>query len=127
MAGSKTILSIEDDAFISDMYTRALTKAGYTVDEVVSGEDGIKMAREKHYDLILIDIYIPDKTGIEVLNELRGADGKGMPETKFVIMTNYSQEESARKVVEARADGYFVKADITPKTLVEMAKQLIGE
>lgn len=126
MAGSKTILSIEDDVFIREMYTRALRKAGYEVEEVGSGEEGIKKANENHYDLILVDIYIPGKTGLEVLSELKGADGAGKPGTKIVIMTNYSQDESSRKAVEAKADGYFIKADVTPKTLVQMVKQIIG-
>ena len=56
MAGSKTILCIEDDRFISDMYTRALKNAGYTVEVVEGGDLGAKKAHEGSYDLILLDI-----------------------------------------------------------------------
>ena len=123
----KKILSVEDDMFISEMYTRALRKAGYEVTEVQSGPEGIQAAREGNYDLVLLDIFIPEKTGIEVLNELRGADGSGLPNTKIVIMTNYSQDDVSRKALEAKADGYFIKADITPKSLVSLVKQVLGD
>ena len=123
---TKKILCIEDDMFISEMYTRALRKAGYAVEEVTTGPDGIQQARKEQYDLVLLDIFIPEKTGIEVLSELRGADGKGLPSTKIVIMTNYAQDDMSRKALESRADGYFIKADITPKSLVALVKQVIG-
>lgn len=126
MAGSKTILCIEDDHFISEMYARALRKAGYEVDEVVTGPEGLEAARSKNYTLILLDIFIPQKTGLEVLHELRGDDGKGMPDSKIVIMTNYAQDEESRELVESKVDGYFIKADITPRTLVSLVTQLIG-
>ncbi|HIA91616.1 TPA: response regulator [Candidatus Saccharibacteria bacterium] len=122
----KKILCIEDDMFISEMYTRALRKAGYEVDEVSTGPDGISQARKQTYDLILLDIFIPERTGIEVLADLRGADGKGLPDTKIVIMTNYAQDDMSKQALETRADGYFIKADITPKSLVALVKQVIG-
>lgn len=127
MAGSKTILSIEDDMFISEMYTRALRKAGYSVDEVQTGPEGIDKARTGNYDLVLLDIFIPEKTGIEVLSELRGPDGSGLPDTKIVIMTNYAQDEVSRQALASKADGYFIKADITPKMLVNLVEQVIGK
>ena len=118
MDTSKTILSIEDDHMISEMYSRALRKAGYIVDEVHTGTDGIAAARAKAYDAILVDIFIPEKTGLEVLYELRGEQGTGMKNTKFVILTNYAQEDDERSAVESIVEGYYIKADITPKTLV---------
>jgi len=124
MAGLKTILCIEDDHFISELYSRALRKAGYEVEEVVTGPEGILKAKSGNYDLILLDIMIPDKTGIEVLKELRGANGAGLPATKILITTNLDQDENTRTSLETMADGYLIKADLTPRKLVEIIKQL---
>jgi CheY-like chemotaxis protein len=126
MAGSKTILCIEDDHFISEMYMRALRNAGYDVTEIDTGAGAVETARKGGYDLILLDLWIPEKNGIEVLKELRGEDGKGLPETKIIITTNYAQDDQSRAALAAQADGYFIKAEMTPKKIVEITKQLIG-
>ena len=56
----QTILVIEDDRFIGEMYVRSLRKAGYTVDWLIDGADGLVAARNNHYDLILLDIMLPE-------------------------------------------------------------------
>ncbi len=126
MAGSKTILFIEDDPFIVDMYQHVLTKAGYNVDVAYDGKDGYTKATTKHYDLMLIDIMIPEMTGIEVLEKLRGSDGKGLGNTRVVILTNLAQDEESRRALEAEADGYLIKADITPSKLVGLLAQVMS-
>jgi len=57
----KTILCIEDDRFIGEMYVRSLKKAGYEVDWVVDGNDGLITARNKQYDVILLDVMLPER------------------------------------------------------------------
>lgn len=126
MAGSKTILCIEDDHFISEMYMRALKNAGFDVTEIDTGANAAEKAREGNYDLILLDLWIPEKNGMEILKELRGEDGSGLPDTKIIITTNYAQDDQSRAALSAQADGYFIKAEMTPKKIVEITKQLIG-
>ncbi|MBP6880009.1 response regulator [Candidatus Saccharibacteria bacterium] len=126
MAGSKTILCIEDDHFISEMYEHALKNAGYIVTIIDSGKDAVKTAQKGGFDLILLDIWIPVKNGIQVLKELRGENGKGLPETKIIITTNYAQDDHSRAASAAQADGYFIKAEITPKQLVQTVQRIIG-
>ena len=55
MAGSKTILFVEDDRPISEMYARVLTRNGYRVDFAYDGSEGLQKAQAKHFDLILLD------------------------------------------------------------------------
>lgn len=126
MAGSKTILFIEDDKPIAEMYARVLERSGYSVEYAYNGADGLKMASDKHYDLILLDIMMPEKSGIEVLNELRGEDGSGYPDTKIVILTNLAQDKTSQEALKAQADGYIIKADIVPSELAEVIQKLIG-
>ena len=119
---AKKVLIIEDDRFISEMYARSLKKAGYQVEEVITGPDGYNKAKDGSFDYVLLDIMIPDKTGVEVLEDLRGKDGKGLPNSKIVIMTNFEQDDATRQAMEKLADGYLIKAEITPKRMVEIIK-----
>jgi two-component system response regulator ResD len=125
MAGSKTILFIEDDKPIAEMYSRVLEREGYQVEFAFNGADGIQKAQGKHYDLILLDIMMPEKTGIEVLQELRGEDGQGSPDTKIVILTNLAQDKTSQEALKSQADGYIIKADIVPSQLAGIVAKLI--
>jgi DNA-binding response OmpR family regulator len=125
MAGSKTVLFVEDDRPISEMYARALTRAGYKVDFAYDGDEALKILATSTYDLILLDIMMPGKTGIEVLETLRRPDGKGTAETKIVILTNLAQKKASYEALKAQADGYIIKADIVPSQLVEVIAKLI--
>ena len=118
MAGSRHILFVEDDRAISEMYSRILIKNGYEVDFAYDGAEGLQKAQSKHYDLILLDIMMPEMTGLEVLEKLRGEDGSGAPDTKIVILTNFAQDETSIKAQEEHADGFIVKADVVPSQLI---------
>lgn len=125
MAGSKTILFVEDDKPIAEMYSRVLEREGYQVEFAFNGAEGLHRANNKHYDLILLDIMMPEKTGIEVLNELRGVDGSGSPDTKIVILTNLAQDKTSQEALKAQADGYIIKADIVPSQLASIIAKLL--
>ena len=118
----KKILIIEDDRFISEMYARSLRQAGFEVDEVITGPEGYDKAKGGGYDIVLLDIMIPDKTGVEVLEDLRKSDGSGLPNTKIIIITNFEQDDATRQAMEKLADGYLIKAEITPHRMVEIVQ-----
>lgn len=124
---TKKLLIIEDDRFISEMYARSLKQAGYEVDEVVTGPEGYAKAKAGNYDVILLDIMLPDRTGVEVLKDLRGDDGQGLAGTRIVIMTNFEQDDAARQAMEKLADGYLIKAEITPRRMVEIVQDFEGQ
>ena len=116
----KTILCIEDDRFIGEMYVRSLKKAGYDVDWMVDGNDGLVAARNKHYDLILLDIMLPERRGSEILAALRGGKEDMIPNTRVIVMTNFDQDDESRAAMQHNADGYLIKAEITPKKLLSI-------
>lgn len=119
----KKILCIEDEHFISELYARALTKAGYDVNVVVDGEKGLAEAKTDKYDLILLDIMVPNMIGTDVLKNLRGP-GLTAPRAKIIITTNLEQEDASRAAIESLADAYVVKAEMTPKQLVEFISHI---
>ena len=120
----KTILCIEDDRFIGEMYVRSLKKAGYDVDWMVDGNDGLVAARNKQYDLILLDIMLPERRGGEILAALRGSGTDLIPKTKVIVMTNFDQDEESRIAMQHNADAYLIKAEITPKKLLSIIEKL---
>ena len=122
----KTILCVEDDRFIGEMYVRSLQKAGYDVTWVVDGNDGLVAARNQQFDLIILDLMLPEQRGDQILDALRNNDIDLIPNSKVLIMTNFEQDEASRSSVMSRVDGYLIKADITPRKLIEVIGQIDG-
>ena len=122
----KTILCVEEDRFIGEMYVRSLQKAGYDVTWVVDGNDGLVAARNQQFDLIILDLMLPEQRGDQILDALRNNDIDLIPNSKVLIMTNFEQDEASRNSVMSRVDGYLIKADITPRKLIEVIGQIDG-
>lgn len=118
-AGSRKILCIEDEHFIGELYTRALTKAGYQVTVIADGQQALPAAQTDEYDIILLDLMIPNITGIEILRTLRDPAKTPHLHAKIIITTNLEQREDVRADIEKQADGYVVKAELTPHELVD--------
>ena len=123
-ASSRKVLCIEDEHFISELYNRALVKAGYDVTVELDGQKGLDLAKTGHYDLILLDLMLPTITGIEVLRQLRDPAKTPNFRSKIIITTNLDQSDEVRADIEKQADGYLVKAEITPKELVEFLSNI---
>jgi len=118
-AGSgRKVLVVEDEHFISELYVRALTRAGYDVTVEVDGKRGLDLAQTDKFDIILLDLMVPTITGIEVLRQLRGLPDSPKLKAKIVITTNLEQRDEIRADIERQADAYLVKAEITPRELV---------
>lgn len=121
-AAPRKILCIEDELFIGELYSRALLKAGYQIKVIADGLKGLEEAKTNTYDIILLDIMIPQMLGVDVLHKLR----KETPDlrAKVIIATNLEQDEKTRAAIEAEADGYIIKAEVTPRQLVEFLTQI---
>ena len=119
-----TVLCIEDDRFIGEMYVRSLMKAGFEVDWVVDGNDGLIAARNKSYDVMLLDVMLPERRGTEILDALRGGAEDLIPNTRVIVLTNFEQDDESRSNMQKHADAYLIKAEITPKKLIEVIHQL---
>lgn len=126
MNTAKSILIIEDDRFIGEMYVRSLRKASYDVDWMVDGNDGLVAARNKSYDAILLDVMLPERRGSEILHALRGNGEDLIPNTKVLVLTNFEQDEESRLAMQQNADAYLIKAEITPRKLLTILSELLG-
>lgn len=116
---SRKVLVIENEQFISDLYARALSKHGYSVDIEADGLTGLKSAKTDKYDIILLDLMMPNMTGVDILRELRDNTKAPRLKAKIVIATNLEERGEVRQELEAKADGYLIKAELTPAELAD--------
>lgn len=121
---NKRVLCIEDEQFISEMYARALNKAGYNVAVELDGAAGLKAAQTNQFDIILLDLMVPTMTGIEILRHLRNPAETPKLKSKIIVTTNLEQREDIRADIEKQADGYVVKAELTPRELVDFLNHI---
>lgn len=117
---ARKVLCIEDEHFIGELYARAMAKAGYEFTVMVDGREGLREAQTDKYDIILLDLMVPSITGFEILRTLRDPAQTPVLKAKIIITTNLEQKEDMRQSLEAQADGYIIKAEVTPKELVRI-------
>ena len=115
MSTTKKILIADDEPDILEIIQFNLQQDGYEVITAKSGDDAVEKAKKHHPDLIILDIMMPGKTGIEVCNLLRM-----MPEFKqtlIIFLSAMSDEGTEIKGLETGADDYLTKP-IRPKVLL---------
>lgn len=104
------------------MYKMKFEQEGYQVLVASDGEEGIALAKAKKPDLILLDLVLPKMDGYKVLQKLRTDQGtRGI---KIYILSNLGQNGEINKGFEDGADGYMVKANLTPSQLVENVEKI---
>lgn len=113
MNGEKKILIIEDDQFLREFYQELLQGEGYTVDVAADGEVGAAKIKEGGYNLVLLDIMLPKKDGMQVLRELKLQPPK-KPNGPIVCLTNLGQDTVIKQCFELGASGYLIKSAMNP-------------
>jgi len=121
-----TVLLVEDAQFIAELYTRALSKAGFVVETADDGQKALDIAMKESFDVILLDIMLPTMNGVDMLYRMKDPGVTPPITSKIIITTNLDQPEEARIKIDKLADGYLIKAEITPKELVSYVKQVLG-
>ena len=121
---AKRVLCIEDERFINELYSRALSLGGYHVDFETDGRRGLQLAQADVYDVILLDLMLPTIDGIEILRTLRDPAKTPHLKAKIIVITNLEQRDEVRMDIEHQADGYIIKAEITPRELRELLDNL---
>lgn len=125
----KSILYIEDEQQIAEIYAELLRPHGYEIDLAFDGEAGLRQALSKHYDLILLDLMLPFRSGSEILDILRDKEkSPGFSEsTDIIILTNFEVDDLTKEKMLTKAQGYLIKVNVTPKKLVEYLQELASE
>jgi CheY-like chemotaxis protein len=120
----KTILIAEDDPFISRMYQIKLEGAGFRVIAKNNGRDAFEAIRSQHPNLAVLDINMPELSGLEVLAALQNDsfDFAAMP---VIVLTNSSDLADRNKAHSFGAE-YLVKAELTPREVLNIINSKLG-
>lgn len=100
-----TILTVEDDAAIRRGIVDALAYAGFEVLQAADGDDGAEMALRRSYDLLLLDLVLPGKSGLDILQQVRSQ----RPTQPVIILTARGEENDRVEGLRRGADDYVVK------------------
>lgn len=121
------ILYVEDDQFISEIYIRKLEASGFEVKNAVTGKEVLRELKNDLYDLVLLDLVIPEMSGIEVLRELReNAEYRGVT-TPVVVFSNLSSEEDRKECLDNGAKGFISKTELSPTGVVEEVNRYLHQ
>lgn len=117
------ILIVEDDPLISRMYQRVFKFEGFDVEMARNGQEGIDKAKKVKPTIMLLDVMMPKKSGIEVLKELKADKNlKGVP---VIVLTNLSGMKDAETAIELGAVKFIVKSDNKPTEVVKQVREII--
>jgi DNA-binding response OmpR family regulator len=117
------ILIIEDDPFLGRAYTNVLNKEGFEVDIATDGQLGLDKATASEPDLIILDMLMPNMTGIEFLEKY---DIKGShPNVKVIVFSNMTIQEQVNRAIELGAANYKTKAFFSPKEMVALIRETL--
>jgi CheY-like chemotaxis protein len=114
----KTVLLVEDSDAIRDAFTILLEDAGYTVLGAGTGEDALRLAAEHLPDLVLLDMGLPDMTGLDVVRQVK-ADPR-MAGIAVVAVTGRDEASDRRACLEAGCTAYIVKPVNTQKLVRDL-------
>ncbi len=118
-----TVLIVEDDTDIRELYALAFKTAGLIVLQAKDGTEGVALALQKHPDAILMDIMMPGMGGHAAVNEIR-KDPWGKT-AKVVYLTNLTDAENVVHAVERGSEEYIIKANVTPKEVVNQVRMVM--
>ncbi len=110
------ILVVEDDPAIGAFVVRGLREAGYTVDHAQDGHEGFDLARRERYDAIVLDLMLPGRDGLSVIEGLRGAGNT----TPVLILTARRSVDDRVKGLETGGDDYLTKPFALPELLARV-------
>ena len=119
----KKVCILDDDPNLREIYLMKFNQEGFDVSLAVDGEEGMKLIRDNRPDIILLDLQMPVKNGVEVLQELE-ADGE-LAKIPVIILTNIDNEDAFREVGEFETRFYLIKSLTTPQKAVDYVKEVL--
>jgi two-component system chemotaxis response regulator CheY len=119
------ILLIDDDESLRQMYTLILGKAGYELATANDGVQGLGQARQGGFDLILLDLMMPNLDGIGFLRGLQ-REPSLRPNGPIVVLSNAGYDTVAKEAEALGAAGFLLKADLLPQDLVREVKRYLA-
>lgn len=123
MANNRTVLIVDDDTTLCDMYTEELTAKGYEVKKAHNGVSGLSSAIKEQPDIILLDIMMPKMNGFNTLKKLK-ANAK-TSKIPVIMLSALIQEENKKQALSLGAARYLSKSEVKPMDVVQVVASLL--
>ena len=114
MGEKAKVLVVDDEAVVRESYMRTLSGVSWKVKAVLNGREALDIMEDETFDVVLLDIRMPEMDGIEVLRRIKTR----WPESQVVIITGYPSIETAKEAVRLGAYNYLAKP-LGPREIVE--------
>ena len=117
---NKSVLIVDDEESLVNVLSRKFEDEGITAYTAHNGRDGLNIAFEKHPDIILLDIMMPEMDGLDVMKQLQGDEwGKLVP---IILLTNSSSMDTVAEAVSLGTSEFLIKTDIKLDDVVKKVK-----
>ena len=116
------ILIVEDDANIRETLSTILQQKGYKTDAAKNGQEAIQKSKAKFFNMVLLDIKLPDMEGTKLLTTMH----KDQPKMMKIMITGYPSVENAVEALNLGADAYIIKP-VKPEKLLALIKEKLDE
>lgn len=123
----KRVLVVEDDQYLRDLYVEILSAENYTVESALEGIEGYQKMHEGGYELVLLDIMLPQMDGLKILEKLKNETPPKQPNKKIVVLSNLGQESAITQLLSLGASGYMIKSEHTPDQVIAKVKGYLAE
>jgi CheY-like chemotaxis protein len=111
------ILFIEGDSTLANIYQKPFLSAGFEFDIVSSGKEALQKISESEFDVVLLEIELPEENGLNILKELRSNPAYS-DDLKVIIFSNSSDRNLHKQAIDFGVNGFIVKLDYAPMRLV---------
>lgn len=120
------IMLVEDDSMIAEIYQRKFESAGFEVVNAVTGKEVLKFALEQKFDLILLDLVLPEMSGMDVLKELRSNPDYDR-DLKVIVLSNLNKTDNEKEAMDNGANDFIGKMQYSPSELAVEVQRLLNE
>ena len=117
-----SILIVEDDANIRETLSTILQQKGYKTDTAKNGQEAMQKSKAKFFNMVLLDIKLPDMEGTKLLTTMH----KDQPKMMKIMITGYPSLENAVEALNLGADAYIIKP-VKPEKLLALIKEKLDE
>lgn len=118
------LLLVEDDQFLREFYQELFQSEGYSVDVAADGEAGSQKMLAGGYNLVLLDIMLPKKDGLQILRDLKIQPPKS-PNGVVVMLTNLGQDSIIKECFNLGAEGFLIKSALNPDQVLSEIKSYL--
>lgn len=118
------ILYIEDYPVVQAMYLEVLQKH-FDVDTATDGREALEKIKTARYDAILLDLLLPQVTGIEFLREYKASNYAQDNQTRIIVLSDFDSPETQETVHDLGVEDYWIKVENTPHALADRIQKLL--